>query len=85
MLVNQPELTLSGLEPGWRYQFRVSAKNAVGLSDPGELSDLLTVTLQRTAASPPCFVKELKDSAALENDKVIIFYVFYSTIKGRCV
>lgn len=69
-LVAAPELTLAGLEPGWRYQFRVSAQNAAGLSDPGELSDLLTVTLQRTAASAPFFVKELADTVALENEKV---------------
>ncbi|XP_054274229.1 titin homolog [Macrosteles quadrilineatus] len=68
-LVAAPELTLAGLEPGWRYQFRVSAQNAAGLSDPGELSDLLTVTLQRTAASAPFFVKELADTVALENEK----------------
>lgn len=69
-LVRETELTLSGLEPGWRYQFRVSAQNVVGLSDPGELSDLLTVTLQRTAASAPFFVKELHDTNAIENEKV---------------
>lgn len=71
-LVRLPELTLSGLEPGWRYQFRVSAQNSAGLSDPGELSDLLTVTLHRTVASSPFFVQELKDITALENDKVTI-------------
>ncbi|XP_075230336.1 myomesin and myosin binding protein [Lycorma delicatula] len=68
-LVRLPELTLSGLEPGWRYQFRVSAKNANGMSEPGELSELLTVTLQRTAASAPHFTKELSDTVALENEK----------------
>ncbi|KAG8337144.1 hypothetical protein J6590_031122, partial [Homalodisca vitripennis] len=68
-LVRVPELTLSGLEPGWRYQFRVSAQNTAGLSEPGELSDLLTVTLQRTAASAPHFVKELRNTVALENEK----------------
>lgn len=71
-LVRLPELTLSGLEPGWRYQFRVSAKNSIGFSEPGELSELLTVTLQRTAASAPNFITELCDIVALENEKVII-------------
>lgn len=47
LLVQVTELTISGLEPGWRYQFRVSAQNAVGISDPSELSEPITVTLQR--------------------------------------
>ncbi|KAB0796887.1 hypothetical protein PPYR_10948 [Photinus pyralis] len=69
-LVRFTELSLSGLEPGWRYQFRVSAENAVGLSSPGELSELLTVTLQRSAVTVPRFVSELSDTVALENEKV---------------
>ncbi|KRT86864.1 Fibronectin domain-containing protein, partial [Oryctes borbonicus] len=70
LLVPFPELTLSGLEPGWRYQFRVSAENAVGLSDPSELSEPLTVTLQRSAVTSPRFTQELTDTTALESDKV---------------
>ncbi|KAI4503993.1 hypothetical protein M0802_000464 [Mischocyttarus mexicanus] len=68
-----PELTLSGLEPGWRYQFRVRAQNAVGLSAPSELSDPLTVTLQRSASSAPQFDLELNDLIALENEQVVYF------------
>ena len=64
-----PELTLSGLEPGWRYQFRVRAQNAVGLSRPSEISDALTVTLQRSASSAPYFEQELKDTVVLENEQ----------------
>lgn len=64
-----PELTLSGLEPGWRYQFRVRAQNAVGLSRPSEISDPLTVTLQRSVASAPSFDLELKDMLVLESDQ----------------
>ncbi|CAL7935359.1 unnamed protein product [Xylocopa violacea] len=64
-----PELTLSGLEPGWRYQFRVRAQNVVGLSRPSEISDPLTVTLQRSVASPPHFDLELKDTTVLENEQ----------------
>lgn len=64
------EFTLTGLEPGWRYQFRVSAENDVGRSDPGELSEPLTVTLQRSAATAPHFNRELQDTIALENEKV---------------
>lgn len=69
LLVPFPELTLSGLEPGWRYQFRISAENAVGMSDPGELSEPLTVTLQRSAITAPRFTQELDDMIALENEK----------------
>ncbi|XP_044588397.1 uncharacterized protein LOC123267683 isoform X2 [Cotesia glomerata] len=64
-----PELTLSGLEPGWRYQFRVRAQNSLGISQPSELSDPLTVTLQRSAATIPHFELELKDTTALENEQ----------------
>ncbi|KZC12048.1 Titin [Dufourea novaeangliae] len=64
-----PELTLSGLEPGWRYQFRVRAQNTVGLSRPSEISDSLTVTLQRSAASAPSFDVELEDTTVLENEQ----------------
>lgn len=69
-LCSFPELTLSGLEPGWRYQFRVRARNGLGVSEPSALSDPLTVTLQRSAASAPRFDLELKDTVALENDQV---------------
>ncbi|XP_053994647.1 titin homolog isoform X2 [Hylaeus volcanicus] len=64
-----PELTLSGLEPGWRYQFRVRAQNAIGLSRPSEISDPLTVTLQRSASSSPYFELELKDTVILEGEQ----------------
>ncbi|KAG7197721.1 hypothetical protein KM043_013075 [Ampulex compressa] len=64
-----PELTLSDLEPGWRYQFRVRAQNALGLSLPSEISDPLTVTLQRAAASAPHFDLELKDTVVLESEQ----------------
>ncbi|GLH01381.1 Protein amalgam, partial [Gryllus bimaculatus] len=56
-LVPLPELTLSGLEPGWRYQFRVSAQNAVGLSEPGDVSEPLTVTLHRSTSAAPHFAE----------------------------
>ena len=70
ILCTFPEMTLSGLEPGWRYQFRIRAQNALGLSEPSEISDPLTVTLQRATAASPYFDVELKDTIALENEKV---------------
>lgn len=63
-------MTLSGLEPGWRYHFRIRAQNALGLSEPSEMSDALTVSLQRAASSSPQFDLELKDMTALENEQV---------------
>lgn len=69
-LILYPEVALSGLEPGWRYQFRVAAENAVGMSDYSELSDPLTVTLQRNAVAPPRFVSDLQDCVAIENEKI---------------
>ncbi|XP_070163477.1 muscle M-line assembly protein unc-89-like [Polyergus mexicanus] len=75
-----PELTLSGLEPGWRYQFRVRAQNAVGLSRPSEISEPLTVTLQRAAAAcAPYFDLELKDTTALENEQAEFIVQFSGT------
>lgn len=69
-LVQAAELTIGGLEPGWRYQFRVFAENVAGLSDPSELSEPLTVTLQRAAITAPRFTQDLRDTVALENEKV---------------
>ncbi|XP_066257565.1 uncharacterized protein MnM [Euwallacea similis] len=69
LLVPFPEITLSGLEPGWRYQFRVSAENAVGYSTPSEISDPITVTLQRSAITSPKFTQDVADTVALENEK----------------
>lgn len=75
-----PELTLSGLEPGWRYQFRVRARNAVGLSRPSEISEPLTVTLQRAAAAcAPHFDLELKDTTVLENEQAEFVVQFSGT------
>ncbi|CAD7002819.1 unnamed protein product [Ceratitis capitata] len=68
--VSQCEVSISGLEPGWRYQFRVFAENIVGRSDPSELSDALTVTLQRTAICVPSFIEELQDRQAVEDERI---------------
>ncbi|ERL83305.1 hypothetical protein D910_01228 [Dendroctonus ponderosae] len=64
-----PEITLSGLEPGWRYQFRVSSENAVGYSNPSEVSEPITVTLHRSAVTAPKFTQEVSETVALENEK----------------
>ena len=74
VLCTFPELTLSGLEPGWRYQFRIRAQNALGLSEPSELSDPLSVTLQRSASIAPRFDLELVDCIAVEAEQVGLDY-----------
>lgn len=68
--VQQNQLTLSGLEPGWRYQFRVKAINASGQSPPSIVSDPVTMTVHRTAVVAPVFVCGIEDRVALENDQV---------------
>ncbi|KAF0714487.1 muscle M-line assembly protein unc-89 isoform X1, partial [Aphis craccivora] len=67
--VQQNQLTLSGLEPGWRYQFRVKAINASGQSPPSVVSDPVTMTVHRTAVVAPVFVCGIEDRVALENDQ----------------
>ncbi|XP_002008175.3 titin [Drosophila mojavensis] len=64
------EIQISGLEPGWRYEFRCFAENIVGRSNASELSDPLTVTLQRNAISVPRFVEELTDMDAVEDERI---------------
>ncbi|KAF7989938.1 hypothetical protein HCN44_008612 [Aphidius gifuensis] len=65
-----PQSTIAGLEPGWRYHFRVRAKNCYGFSQPSEISDPLTVTLQSSNTSAPQFEVGLHDTTTLENDRV---------------
>lgn len=68
-IVLRPELVLTGLDPPYRYQFRVAALNAVGRSDYSELSDILTVSPDRLPHEAPLFLQHLEDLTALENDK----------------
>jgi len=68
--VRHNQLTLSGLEPGWRYQFRVKAANSSGHSPPSSVSDPVTMSVHRTAVVAPVFVRGIEDRVALENDQV---------------
>ncbi|XP_063374176.1 titin [Cydia amplana] len=83
-VVARPELVLTGLEPPHRYQFRVAAINAVGLSDYSELSDVLNVGSDRPYNEPPIFYQHLTDVTALENDKTE-FRVSFSGIPAPTV
>lgn len=69
-LCTYPELNVKGLEAGWRYQFRVYAENVVGMSDPSQLSEPMTMMFQKSDITAPRFLEELQDTIALENDKV---------------
>jgi len=53
-----------------RTQFRCFAENIVGRSDASELSDPLTVTLQRNAITVPRFIDELVDTNAVEDERI---------------
>lgn len=73
--ISRCEIQISGLEPGWRYEFRCFAENIVGRSDASELSDPLTVTLQRNAITVPRFVEELLEQVDAVEDERIEFRV----------
>lgn len=76
-------MTLSGLEPGSRYQFRVKAVNSLGHSPASIVSDPVTITVHRTAVVAPVFVSGIEDRVALENDQV--FYIFLLLIQLKIV
>uniref|UniRef100_A0A2A4JSY3 Titin n=1 Tax=Heliothis virescens TaxID=7102 RepID=A0A2A4JSY3_HELVI len=78
-VVLRPELVLTGLEPPYRYQFRVAALNAVGRSDYSDLSDVLTVSSDRLPHEPPLFLQHLEDLTVLENDKTEFRVAFSGT------
>ncbi|XP_050542211.1 muscle M-line assembly protein unc-89-like isoform X1 [Daktulosphaira vitifoliae] len=77
--VSLTQLTLGGLEPGWRYQFRVKAANSRGFSSPSVISDPVTITLNRTAVVAPVFVVSIEDRVALENEQVKFEVEFVGT------
>uniref|UniRef100_A0A336LJ01 CSON003674 protein n=1 Tax=Culicoides sonorensis TaxID=179676 RepID=A0A336LJ01_CULSO len=78
MLIPNNELTISGLDPGWKYHFRVIAQNVVGISEPSEYSEPLTVMLQRNSTTClPMFSTELEDTAVVENSSVEFKVTYY--------
>lgn len=79
MLIPNNELTISGLDPGWKYQFRVIAQNVVGISEPSESSEPLTVMLQRNSTSTlPIFSTELENTAVVEHSSVEFKVTYYA-------
>lgn len=67
-LVPYPELVISALEPGRRYQFRVFAQNVVGISESSLFSDPIAIPLPNSNVVPQ-FLNELQDTTVLENDQ----------------
>lgn len=68
-LVPYPEITLTGIDPIWRYQFRVFAQNVVGISESSPISDPISLHSQQSDASAPQFLNELQNATVLENDQ----------------
>lgn len=68
-LLPYPEINLTGMDPAWRYQFRVFAQNVVGLSESSPISDPITLIMQQSINSAPQFISELQNTTVLENEQ----------------
>lgn len=68
-LVPYPEITLTGIDPTWRYQFRVFAQNVCGISESSPISEPLSAISQHSGSSAPQFLNELQNATVLENDQ----------------
>lgn len=68
LLLPYPELVISSLVPGRRYQFRVFAQNVVGISESSLFSDPIAIPLPNSNVVPQ-FLNELQDTIVLENDQ----------------
>lgn len=69
-LIPYPEITITGIDPTWRYQFRVFAQNVVGMSESSPVSDPMSAATQQPSGStPPQFLDELQNMTVLENEQ----------------
>lgn len=68
-LVPYPEIALPGIDPTWRYQFRVFAQNVVGMSESSAISDAISAITQSTGTTAPQFLNELQNATVLENEQ----------------
>lgn len=67
-LLPYPEINLTGIDPTWRYQFRVFAQNVVGISESSPISDPISLIIQPSGNSAPQFLNELQNVTVLENE-----------------
>lgn len=69
-LLPYPEITITGIDPTWRYQFRVFAQNVVGMSESSPISEPISgISQQISGSTPPQFLSELQNATVLENDQ----------------
>lgn len=68
-LVPYPEINITGIDPTWKFQFRVFAQNVVGMSESSPLSEPISIISQRNGTSAPQFLNELQNTTVLENDQ----------------
>nr|XP_045591480.1 myomesin-2-like isoform X5 [Procambarus clarkii] len=67
--IKDTEFAVANLIGGREYRFRVSAENAVGMSDPSPPSEVVSISTDQEATEPH-FLKELRDAVAVENHRV---------------
>ncbi|XP_064106043.1 titin-like isoform X2 [Macrobrachium nipponense] len=67
--IKDTEYAVANLIGGREYRFRVSAENAVGVSDPSERSEMVSISTDQEATEPH-FLKELRDVTAVEGHRV---------------
>ncbi|KAI9552423.1 hypothetical protein GHT06_022789 [Daphnia sinensis] len=68
--VRETEVTLTGLQPGQDYRFRVKASNAIGWSEPGSESESYLVPYDPNNVVRPSFTVGLRDAIVMEHEKV---------------
>ena len=68
--VRDTEVTLTGLQPGLTYQFRVKAYNAIGWSHPSKESEPYQILIDPDSAVHPSFMEGLRDITVMEHEKV---------------
>ncbi|KAK8746928.1 hypothetical protein OTU49_016903, partial [Cherax quadricarinatus] len=67
--IKETEFAVANLVGGREYRFRVSAENAVGISEPSLSSEVVSISTDQEATEPH-FLKELRDAIAVENQRV---------------
>ncbi|KAK7020187.1 hypothetical protein SK128_012536, partial [Halocaridina rubra] len=67
--IKDTEYAVANLIGGREYRFRVSAENAVGMSDPSAPSEVVSISTDQEATEPH-FLKELRDVTAVEGHRV---------------